>query len=171
MTWLLNNERRRNVSGKYATKRQKAYTLIVKDAPETCGQWTQTSRGGVKLILICTVKQYLNKSDKLTRKTGLVEYYWCYEEEGCIEKVRWRGFPWCKSSQMAKWAVISSTRFFDTCYAKKMNCRLEMKDYQTFSQWFGHSGFVGAGQLEGTGIVLGQVRVSERFSAKMSILG
>ena len=31
-----------------------------------------------------------------------------------------------------------------------------MEQYKEFKEWFGHSGFVAAGQLEGSGIVLGQ---------------
>ena len=33
---------------------------------------------------------------------------------------------------------------------------LEMEQYKEFKEWFGHSGFVAAGQLEGSGIVVGQ---------------
>jgi len=37
-----------------------------------------------------------------------------------------------------------------------------MEYYPTFKHWFGHSGFVAAGHLEGSGIVLGQVIADKR---------
>merc|ERR1719461_1233142 len=38
----------------------------------------------------------------------------------------------------------------------------DMEYYPTFKHWFGHSGFVAAGHLEGSGIVLGQVIADKR---------